>query len=160
MQSLGGRVRGPGRIYLTGGTTALLEGWRETTIDIDIKPDPEPAGLFEAIVELKESLELNVELAAPDDFIPALPGWQDRSRFITRCGPVDFFQYDFFSQALAKLERHHERDLADVQAMLDRGLITRDRLWEFFLAIEPDLLRFPGIDPAAFRTRVASFCEK
>jgi hypothetical protein len=33
---LGSRVHGPGKVYLTGGATALLQGWRETTVDIDI----------------------------------------------------------------------------------------------------------------------------
>jgi len=49
MVAMGKQVRGKGRIYLTGGATAVLYGWRGMTIDIDIKPDPEPAGLFEAI---------------------------------------------------------------------------------------------------------------
>lgn len=34
-----------------------------TTIDVDLKPDPEPAGLFEAIAALKEELDTDVELA-------------------------------------------------------------------------------------------------
>lgn len=46
MAALGASVRGEGRIYLTGGATALLIGWRNSTIDIDIKPDPEPSGFF------------------------------------------------------------------------------------------------------------------
>jgi hypothetical protein len=75
MEALGQRVKGPGTIYLTGGATALLFGWRAKTIDVDIKADPEPRGLFEAITELKESLDANVELASPDLFIPELPGW-------------------------------------------------------------------------------------
>jgi hypothetical protein len=40
MTALGQRVRGEGRIYLTGGATAVLHGWRPMTIDL--KPDPEP----------------------------------------------------------------------------------------------------------------------
>jgi hypothetical protein len=46
MAALGEQAAGPGRIYLAGGATAVLHGWRDTTIDIDLKPDPEPrAGL-------------------------------------------------------------------------------------------------------------------
>ena len=30
----------------------------------------------------KDTLDVNVELAAPDQFIPALPGWRERSEFI------------------------------------------------------------------------------
>ncbi|MDQ3198340.1 MAG: hypothetical protein M3Q46_03985 [Verrucomicrobiota bacterium] len=61
ISALGERVRGAGRIYLTGGATAVLYGWRTMTIDIDLKADPEPAGLFEAIALLKDELDVNVE---------------------------------------------------------------------------------------------------
>ena len=44
----------------------MLIGWRETTVDADLKLDPEPAGVFEAIARLKDSLDINVELSAPD----------------------------------------------------------------------------------------------
>jgi len=42
--ALGNCVKGAGNIYLTGGATALLFGWREMTVDIDLKSEPEPAG--------------------------------------------------------------------------------------------------------------------
>ena len=66
MRRLGSAVRSPGRIYLVGGSSAVLVGWRETTVDVDLKLDPEPAGAFEAIARAKETLNINVELAAPD----------------------------------------------------------------------------------------------
>lgn len=158
MAALGARARGPGRLYLTGGGTAVLSGWRETTIDLDIKADPEPPGLFEAIAELKEIIEINVELASPDDFIPELPGWRERSLFIARCGEIDFFHYDLFSQALAKIERGHSRDLADVDAMLELGFVAREKLWMLFLAIESRLIRYPAVEATAFRARVVAVC--
>lgn len=159
MMALSEHVRGEGRIYLTGGATALLNGWRSMTIDVDLKPDPEPPGLFEAIARLKDELDLNVELAAPDQFIPTLAGWRDRSLFIARHGPLEFYHYDLYSQALAKLQRSHARDLDDVRSMVRDGLIEPPRLREFFAAIEPGLIRFPAIDPGAFRQRVTDFCE-
>lgn len=159
MTRLGDRVGGPGRVYLTGGGTAVLHGWRERTIDLDLKAAPEPPGFFEAIADLKNSADINVELASPDDFIPELPGWRERSEFIARHGQVDFFHYDFFSQALSKIERGHERDLGDVEAMLERGLIDRRRLWELFLQIESDLIRYPAIDADAFRAAVLDVCR-
>jgi hypothetical protein len=157
MVAMGKQVRGKGRIYLTGGATAVLCGWRKMTIDIDIKPDPEPAGLFEAIALLKEELDLNVELASPDHFIPALPGWRERSLFIALHGFIEFFHYDPYGQALAKLQRRHERDLQDIQSFLRVGLIQKDRLRELFHMIEPQLIRYPAIDAEAFRDAVAKF---
>ena len=160
MAALGRAVTGSGRIYLTGGATALLHGWRNSTVDVDLKADPEPPGWFEAIATLKEELDVNIELAAPDQFIPALPGWRDRSLHIAQHGRLEFYHYDFYSQALAKLERGHARDLADVQAMLERQLIAPAQLWELFLAVEPLLIRFPGITASLFRESVARFCAR
>ena len=37
--------------------------------------------------------------------LPSLPGWRERSLFIDRHGRLDFYHYDPYSQALAKLER-------------------------------------------------------
>jgi hypothetical protein len=159
MAALGRRVRGPGRIYLTGGATAVLHGWRPMTIDIDLKPDPEPPGLFEALAILKDELDINVELASPDDFIPAIPGWRERSLFIARHGWLEFFHYDPYGQALAKLQRRHDRDLQDVRSMWRAKLIASDRLREMFTLIKPQLIRYPAIDPASFETAVLEFCD-
>jgi hypothetical protein len=51
MEALGKEARGPGCIYFTGGTSALLIGWRGSTVDVDIRLDPEPSGIFQALAE-------------------------------------------------------------------------------------------------------------
>jgi hypothetical protein len=157
MSAMGRRTRGPGRIYLTGGATALLHGWRPMTVDIHLKADPEPQGFFEAIAALKDELAVNVELASPADFVPELPGWRERSPFIARHGLLDFHHYDPYSQALSKLERGHARDLSDVEAMARGGLIERVRLLSLFREIEPRLIRYPALDAASFRQVVEHF---
>jgi len=159
MSALAQRVTGPGRIYFTGGGTAVLHGWRDTTIDLDLKAEPEPPGFFEAIAALKEEIGLNIELASPDDFLPPLPGWKDRSTHIARHGKLDFYHYDFYAQALSKIERGHTRDLEDVQALLARRLILPQRLLELFHAIEPDLIRYPAVDPSFLRSAVLALIE-
>lgn len=112
MDALGGRVRGPGTVYLTGGATALLFGWRE------------------------------------------------RGVLIRKAGGVEFRHFDFYSQALAKLERGHERDALDVRAFLDQGLVDRKILEAFFEEIRPGLKRFPAIDEAGFAESVRKFCAQ
>jgi hypothetical protein len=154
MRALGAEADRPGRVYLTGGATAVLVGWRETTIDVDLKLEPESDRLLRAIVRLKELLEVNVELAAPDQFIPELPGWRERSAFVAREGHLDFHHYDLYAQALAKIERGHAQDETDVEAMLSRGLIDRAELRRLFAEIEPVLFRFPAIDARAYRRAV------
>ena len=160
MRFLGREATGPGRVYLVGGASAVIIGWRSTTVDVDLKLAPEPPGVFGAIARAKDALDINVELAAPDDFIPALPEWSARSVFVVRHGPVDFLHYDFYAQTLAKIERGHEQDLRDVQAMRQLRLIEMGRLLQLFDAIEPDLERYPAIDPAHFRDRVRSVAEE
>jgi hypothetical protein len=160
MEALAQRVGGAGRIYFTGGGTAVLYGWRMMTIDLDLKADPEPPGFFEAIAELKDKIDLNIELASPDDFLPPLPGWKDRSVFIARRGELDFYHYDLYAQALSKIERGHARDVNDVQMMLTRGLVLRERLLELFQAIEPQLIRYPAIDPPSLRAALLRFLER
>ena len=151
--------RTPARIYLVGGVTAVLFDWRDSTVDVDIKLVPDTDEILRALPQLKERLQINIELAAPDDFIPALPGWQERSRFIRREGAIDFFHYDFYGQALAKIERGHEIDLADVQRMLDSGLVEPNRLWELFLQIEEKLYKYPAVDPKSFRSNVETLIK-
>ena len=160
MEGIGRRATGPGRVYLVGGSSAVLVGWRDATVDADIKLDPEPAAVFEAIALMKDELDMNVELAAPDQFVPPLPGWQERSPFIARYGEVDFFHYDFYGQALAKIERGHHTDLGDVQAMVGRGLIDLNVLLRLFEGVTRDLLRYPAIDEQALRAKLAAMVER
>ena len=40
MRGLAEAARGEMRVYLTGGATAVLHGWRPSTIDIDVKLRP------------------------------------------------------------------------------------------------------------------------
>lgn len=160
LRQLGRASRSDATIYLTGGASALLLDWRPTTIDIDLKIEPESSEILRAIPELKDTYDINIELAAPDHFIPPLPGWRDRSIFITREGQVDFRHYDFYAQALSKLERGHARDTADVEEMIARGLVKPAELLRFFDAIEPELFRYPAITPAVFRRAVEAFVQR
>lgn len=139
------------RLYLTGGATAVLLGWRASTVDVDVKLDPESDRLLRALPRLKEQLEVNIELASPDHFIPELSGWRDRSLFIAQEGRLFCYHYDLLAQALSKIQRGHAQDLADVRQMLARGLIDRQELRRQFETMEPQLYKYPAIDPPAFR---------
>lgn len=159
LAEIGRAARQPGRLYLVGGASAVLEGWRVSTIDVDIAMSPSLEPVLRDVPALKERLSINVELVSPSDFIPALPGWEDRSPFIQRDGIVDVFHYDFYAQALAKLERGHSQDLDDVLAMRRQQRIEPERLRALFEQIRPDLYRYPAVDPATFTNAVERFCE-
>ncbi len=106
------------------------------------------------IPRLKDELRINVELASPADFIPVLPGWSERGPFVVREERLTFYHFELVAQALAKRERAHTQDLEDVKAMIARGLVESDSSIAYFEQIEPELHRFPAIDPRAFRRRV------
>jgi hypothetical protein len=160
LTALGRRGRGGDRLYLSGGTTAVLFGWRDFTQDVDLRIESDDdTPLLHAIAELKERLDVNVELASPLDFLPAPPGWRERSPYVGRYGAVDVYHVDLALQALAKLERGLERDVGDVRAMLDRGLTSVEGIKEAFAAIAPELYRYPALDPDELRALVAQLAR-
>jgi hypothetical protein len=154
MKAVAAGVPTASRIYLVGGATSVLLGWRTSTIDIDLKIIPESDEILRSLPSIKERLHVNIELAAPDDFIPELPGWQERSRFIQQEGKLSFYHYDFYAQALAKIERGHQIDSQDVAQLIANGLVDRKRLLELFTMIEDQLHRFLAIDGPTFRRAV------
>ena len=144
MQLLGREAQGSGCIYFTGGASALLIGWRNSTIDVDIRLDPEPPGIFQAIAKLKQELNR----------------WRDRSVFIGKRGQISFYHYDFTAQALAKLSRGFNRDIKDVEAMYKQKLFSLNDLRNCFEAITPELIRFPSLNPDILKSRIEKFIER
>jgi uncharacterized nucleotidyltransferase DUF6036 len=160
MKALGSGVKSPARVFLVGGATAVLLGWRDSTIDIDLKAVPERDDLLRQLSALKERLEINIELASPDNFIPELPGWEDRSQFVRQEGKLTFLHYDFYAQTLAKIERGHEADLRDIQQMIKSDLVDPGRLLELFSKIEGDIDKYPALHAPSFRRAVELFVSK
>jgi hypothetical protein len=155
MTALGREAHRPTHVYFTGGATAVLMGWRPTTIDIDIKIVPDSDELLRAVSQLKDSLNVNIELAAPDDFIPVREDWAARSETIAQHGAITFHHFDLYAQALAKIERGHDQDQSDVRTMIDRGLIDRQALRDYFDRVKDKLYRYPAIDAKTFASAVA-----
>ena len=154
MEVLGNNVRSSGTVYFTGGVTALLMGWRQATIDIDLKFDPEPEGAFNLLPRIKDELEVNIEEASPDNFLPPLPGWRERSILIGQFGRIEYFHYDLYSQVMAKIERGHSQDLVDIEEIFKRGLIVPTELARLFEQIKPLLIRYPAIDADELNQKV------
>jgi hypothetical protein len=160
MRALGAEADQRVRLYFTGGATAVLLGWRATTIDVDLRIFPESDRLLRAIPQLKEKLQMNIELACPADFIPELSGWEDRSLYVATEGHATFYHYDLYAQSLAKIERGHSQDLEDVRAMIGRGLIDPKKARSYFEEIEPFLYRYPSIHPPSFRRAVEAILSE
>ena len=154
MRALGAEAAEDGAVYFTGGATAVLLGWRASTLDVDILLIPEQESVLRAVPQLKNELQVNVELASPRDFIPVPDGWEDRSIFAAREGRLSFYHFDPYAQALAKIERGHAQDLEDVQALLERELVEPSRVLTYLGEVADELYRYPAVDAASFRKRV------
>ena len=154
LSELGRRLRTPHTLYLVGGSSAVVIGWRASTRDVDLRPEPDSDELLGIVHELKQALDINIELASPLDFLPALDGWQDHSPYLGSWEALHVRHLDFRLQALAKLERGLDTDLDDVRAMLGRDLVSTAELHDAFARMQPGLFRFPAVDAARFERRL------
>ena len=157
LSALGRAVDEAVTAYLTGGSTAVLVGWRESTIDVDIKFVPDSTAALRAIPALKERLQINVELASPDLFIPVPGNWADHSPWVFTEGHLIVRHFDLTAQAVSKLERGHARDLVDVREMLDRGLVSPGAIRAYLDEVEPEWYRYPAVDPGRLGRMVDDF---
>ena len=55
MEALGAAADRPVRVYFAGGATAVLMGWRASTVDIDFVAVPDSGAMMRAIPALKSN---------------------------------------------------------------------------------------------------------
>lgn len=144
------------RVYLVGGGTAVLEGWRESSIDADLFAAQDE--IFRDVQAIKERLRLNIEFARPEDFVPPLKGTDSRHVFVETVGRVSYYHYDPYAQLLSKVVRGFARDLTDAKALVASGMVDPDRFRKLVEEI-PDSAysKYPRLSPRAVRTAVDDF---
>ena len=161
LERLGLCYRFPGAVYLVGGASLLLLAAKESTFDIDLKFEVAPerhSEFIRCLRQLSAEMELAVEQASPDEFLPLPDGYEDRRRYVGRYGNLQVFHFDLYSVALAKLERGNEKDLVDVIQMVRTGLIELQALERYFQEIFPRLEDYSlRTDPHDFERKVGLF---
>jgi hypothetical protein len=150
--------RGTFRVYLVGGGTAVYLGWRASSIDVDLFSDQE--AVFRDIQAIKERLNVNIEFARPEDFVPPLKGSADRHVFVDTVGSISFHHYDPYAQALSKIVRGFQRDLEDARMFIHSGLVEPRKLRALVSAI-PDsaYAGYPTLSRRAVEQAVETFLE-
>lgn len=144
------------RVYVLGGGSAVLAGWREATIDADLFAERDD--VFRDIQAIKEALRLNVEFARPEHFVPALAGSEDRHRFIDRIGTIDFYHYDPYAQLLSKVVRGFRKDVLDARNLVGNGWVDPRRFRELVEAIpDESYARYPALNRDAVLAAVEQF---
>jgi hypothetical protein len=148
--------RGAYRVYFVGGSTAVYLGWRRSSIDVDLCSDQEI--VFRNIQKIKEHLDINIEFARPEDFVPPLKGTADRHVFIDTVGAITFFHFDPYAQLLSKIVRGFQRDLDDAREFLTSGLVDTRKFRSLVAAIPNSAYaKYPNLSRGGVENAVETF---
>ncbi len=144
------------RVYVVGGGTAVLAGWRSATIEADLFAEDE--AVFRDVQGIKERLGLNIEFARPEDFVPALAGSENRHRFIERVGDVEFYHYDPYAQLLSKVVRGFRKDMLDADRLVRSGWVDAGRFHDLVAGIgDSAYARYPSLSRESVQEAVDAF---
>ncbi|MGH2461227.1 MAG: DUF6036 family nucleotidyltransferase [Chloroflexota bacterium] len=128
LRTLGRRLSFPIRLYLVGGSIIVDLGLRAATLDLGYVVDADDTRALEdferLIPVLKNELQINVEPASPADFIPVPANVLARSPYVRSYGKVSVYYYDLPSVVISKVARGAERDLADIESLVQTGAVT------------------------------------
>lgn len=151
--------RGAYRVYFVGGGTAVYLGWRRSSIDVDLYSDREV--VFRDIQEIKERLNINIEFARPEDFVPPLPGTAGRHVFIDTVGAITFYHYDPYAQLFSKVARGFQRDLEDAREFIRSGLVDPRKLRSLLATIPNSAFaKYPSLSRDGIENAIATFLTK
>ena len=144
------------RVYLVGGGTAVLAGWRESSIDADLYARQDE--IFRDVQKIKDRLNLNIEFARPEDFVPPLEESETRHVLVETVGGVSFYHYDPYAQLLSKVVRGFARDVVDANAFVASGMVDPERFRNLVQDIpESAYSRYPRLSAQAVRAAVDDF---
>jgi hypothetical protein len=148
--------RGAYQVYFVGGGTAVYLGWRQSSIDVDLYSDRDV--VFRDIQKIKEHLNINIEFARPEDFVPPLRGSANRHVFIDTIDRVTFYHYDPYAQVLSKVVRGFQRDLDDARDFVGSGMVDPQKLRSLLASI-PDsaLAKYPNLSRMGIESAVVAF---
>lgn len=148
--------RGSYLVYLVGGGTAVYLGWRRSSVDVDLSSDRDE--VFRDIQGIKERLNVNVEFARPEDFVPPLQGSRDRHIVIDTIGSVTFCHYDPYAQLLSKVVRGFQRDVEDAREFIRSGMVDVGLFRSLVAKIpESSYAKYPNLSRAAVERAVDAF---
>ena len=160
LQQLGRTFRKAGRLYLVGGAALVHAGVRPGfTQDINIQVGGANESEFIiGIQRLIQQMQINVEFASPQDFIPLPSQWEAHAQFVARYGQIDVFYFDFYSIALSKIERGTTRDIEDVKLLVQQQRIELNELDAAYQEVFAQLGkgRYLKVTPERFAERYAS----
>ena len=151
--------RGPHRVFLVGGGTAVYLGWRRSSVDVGLFSDRD--GVFRSIQEIKERLNINIEFARPEDFVPPLKRSVERHVLLDTVGSITFYHYDPYAQLLSKVVRGFQRDLEDAQEFVRSRMVDPGRFRSLVTAIsDTAYAKYPSLSRDGVEKSVETFLSE
>ena len=159
LQRLDAAFHRPGRLYLIGETTQVVEGWQRWTEEIEFTAevaDNDRTNFDTAVERVRRELRINVWDESPGDVIPLPAGYEDRARRVEsiRTEHLQVLHFDPCSVAFRYIARGSEPDYHLVLGYLEHGWLTIE---EMGARLEDLLPRFTSEtiqqDPAEFRRK-------
>jgi hypothetical protein len=167
----------PGRLYLIGETTQVVEGWRAWTTQVEFLSEvaPEDQGILtRSVRSLREQAGVALFDESPAEVIPLPGGYEARHREVegwagergpdTGKGPslrrLSLFHFDPYSVALRFIARGDEPDYHMVLVFLEQGWISVEEM-DVLLAGWLPRLTAETIqqDPAEFRRKYTGLLQ-
>ena len=126
----------PGRLYLIGETTQLLEGWRTWTDQIEFAAETaeeDRQAFGTAVQTVQNRLTIHVLEESPVDVIPLPVGYEQRARPIELPevkgeGCLSLLHFDPYSVAFRFLARGDEQDYRTVLSYLEHEWVTVEEM--------------------------------
>lgn len=151
------------RCYFSGGGTAVLMGWRESTIDIDIfltdDKGQDASGPYASHIEkLKNKLQINIEFASPLLFIPVSHDWQKEAIYIQKFQRVAYFHFPLVYQLISKILRGYETDLQDAHNIIEHQNISQTKVLERVIRLKDQWPRY-NLSFEIVKSRIENFFE-
>ena len=148
--------RGAHRVYFVGGGTAVYLGWRRSSIDVDLFSDKDI--VFRDIQKIKERLNINIEFARPEDFVPPLRGTAGRHVFVDTIGSITFYHYDPYAQLFSKVVRGFQRDLDDAREFIRSRMVDPLKLRSLVAAItDSAYAKYPSLTRTGTEGAIEAF---
>ncbi len=159
LKKLGERIVSPMSFYLIGGSALILLGATRETIDVDYLVEDLDKNTQNAIQELSDELQLDVEFVPLDEFVPLPAQAKLRHQFIGRYGKVSAFVFDPYSIALSKLDHGFEADLEDIIFLIRRGLVSLSQLEQIVKDAIPQARQF-DMNPRELQSHLQTVREE
>jgi hypothetical protein len=133
-------LHAPYCLYLGSESTLVQCGMHQRTEALDLhlgRGETPPPDVEDALARLRNLPGMNWAASSAAYTIPLPPDWREHAIHLFTEGPVEVKTLDWAVMAVAKIGQGTSRHLADVVALLKKGLVSRGQIAALFAAIQP-----------------------